>query len=200
MLGALHSLQSATRAKSPDAAPAAARRLGRTVNFHRDAPVGGHVSRPMRLEVVGLRVTNLRRSLRFYTKALGLKVVARGDTRGWGGGIWIRLQDPRTHRNVELNWYPRNSIFFRRYTLGEAVDHLDFSIGVAPRSTLESVHLRLVRAGARTTAYCPSTTQGWMASVRDPDGIWITIGRRPTTKERHAMAKPRKPGNRKRSS
>lgn len=28
-----------------------------------------------------------------------------------------------------------------------------------------------------------------MASVRDPDGIWITIGRRPTLAERRALAR-----------
>jgi catechol 2,3-dioxygenase-like lactoylglutathione lyase family enzyme len=143
---------------------------------------------PMRLEVVGLRITNLERSLRFYTRALGLKVVTRGDTRSWGGGLWIRLEDPRTHRNVELNWYPRGSAFGSRYTLGEGIDHLDFTLGVAPRSALESVYRRLLRAGARATRYSPSTTEGWMASVLDPDGIWITIGRRPTPAERRAIA------------
>jgi len=146
----------------------------------------------MRLEVVGLRVTNMQRSLRFYTKVLGLKVVARGDTRGWGGGIWVRLEDPRTRRNVELNWYPRNSMFYTRYALGEGVDHLDFSLGSVPRSTLETLHRRLLRSGARPTRYSPATTEGWMASVRDPDGIWITVGRRPTPAERRAMARARK--------
>lgn len=143
----------------------------------------------LRFEVVGLRVTNLQRSLRFYTKGLGLKVKSRGDTRSWGGGIWIRLEDPRTHRGVELNWYPRRSVFYRRYTPGEAVDHLDFTIGPAPASALERAHRDLLRAGARPTAYTPSTTAGWMASVQDPDGIWITVGRRPTVTERRAMAK-----------
>jgi len=156
--------------------------------------------RPMRFEVVGLRVTRLERSLRFYTKALGLRVVARGDTRGWGGGIWVRLQDPKTRHNVELNWYPRGSMFYRRYTPGEAIDHLDFSLGAAPRAALESTYRRLLAAGARPTAYSPAETEGWMASVRDPDGIWITVGRRPTPAERRAMARARKPRARKRKT
>ena len=139
-------------------------------------------------EVVGLRVTNLPRSLRFYTRALGLKVVTRGDTRSWGGGLWVRLEDPRSHRTVELNWYPRDSRFASRYRVGEGVDHLDFTLGVAPRARLEAVYRRLLRAGARPTRYSPATTEGWMASVRDPDGIWITMGRRPTAAERRAMA------------
>jgi catechol 2,3-dioxygenase-like lactoylglutathione lyase family enzyme len=145
---------------------------------------------PARLtfEVVGLRVTDLRRSLRFYTGALGFKIAARGDTRSWGGGLWVRLEDPKSHRNVELNWYPRGSRFWGSYSPGDGVDHLDFSLGSASRATLESTYRRLLRAGGRRTRYRPATTEGWMASVRDPDGIWITVGRQPTAAERRAMA------------
>jgi len=138
----------------------------------------------MRFDVVGLRVTNLPRSLRFYTGALGLREVRRGDTRGWGGGIWVVLQDPRSHRRVELNWYPKGSRFAGPFRTGDAVDHLDFTLGVASRQQLERVYRRLLKSGARPTGYEPSTTEGWMASVMDPDGIWITIGRRPTRPER----------------
>ena len=138
----------------------------------------------MRFENVGLRVSDLKRSLRFYTRALGLREVRRGDTRSWGGGIWVVLEDPRSHRRVEVNWYPTGSRFAGSYRTGDAVDHPDFTLGVAPRSRLESVYRRLLRNGARPTGYEPATTEGWMASVMDPDGIWITIGRRPTRRER----------------
>jgi catechol 2,3-dioxygenase-like lactoylglutathione lyase family enzyme len=140
----------------------------------------------MRLEQVGLRVTNLERSLRFYRRALGLEEVRRGDTRWWGGGIWVLLRDPRSRRVVELNWYPPTSRFYERYATGTAVDHLDFTLGVASRATLERAYRRLLRHGGRPTGLQPSTTEGWMASVRDPDGIWITVGRRPTPSERRA--------------
>ena len=140
--------------------------------------------RGMRFENVGLRVTNLPLSLRFYTKALGLRVVRRGDTRGWGGGLWVLLEDPRSRRKVELNWYPKGSLFHGPYRPGDAVDHLDFTLGVASRKELERVYRRLLRQGAKSTGYEPSTTEGWMASVTDPDGIWITVGRRPTRSER----------------
>ncbi|MGA8710750.1 MAG: VOC family protein [Thermoplasmata archaeon] len=138
----------------------------------------------MRFENVGLRVTRLARSLRFYTKALGLREVRRGDTRSWGGGIWVLLEDPRSRRKVELNWYPKGSTFAGAYRSGDAVDHLDFTLGVASRAELERVYRRLLKLGGKPTGYEPSTTEGWMASVTDPDGIWITLGRRPTVSER----------------
>ena len=141
----------------------------------------------MRFDAVGLRVTNLPKSLRFYTRALGLRVKKRGDTRSWGGGLWVLLQDPKSRRLVELNWYPKGSRFYERYAVGTGIDHLDFTLGAAPRAELERAYRRLLRAGGRPTKYEPSTTEGWMASVTDPDGIWITIGRQPTPSERRAM-------------
>lgn len=138
----------------------------------------------MQLEYAGLRVRNLERSLRFYTRALGLRVVRRGDTRSWGGGLWVLLRDPRSRRVIELNWYPRGSLFSGPYRPGEALDHLDFSVGAVPRATLERVYRRLLRQGARPTRWTPATTEGWSAHVRDPDGIWIAVARRPTARER----------------
>jgi catechol 2,3-dioxygenase-like lactoylglutathione lyase family enzyme len=142
----------------------------------------------MRLEQAGLRVTHFARSMRFYTRALGLRVKARGDTRVWGGGLWAQLEDPVSHRVVELNWYPPGSVFGTRYTAGDGIDHLDFTLGVASRAKLEQTYRSLLRAGARPTGYEPATTGGWMASVLDPDGIWITVGRRPTKAERTPVA------------
>lgn len=142
----------------------------------------------MRLEQAGLRVRDFERSLRFYTKALGLNVVRKGDTRGWGGGLWALLRDPRSRRVIEINWYPKGSMFYGPYHPGDGLDHLDFTIGVASRAALERTYRRLLRQGARPTKWSPSTTEGWMASVLDPDGIWITVGRRPTPAERRAMS------------
>jgi len=141
----------------------------------------------VRFDQVGLRVTDLARSTRFYTRALGLRVVRRGDTRSWGGGRWVLLRDPRSRAVIELNWYPRGSLFYSRFSAGDAVDHLDFSVGAVDASALEAVWRGLLRHGARPTRWRPQTTAGWMASVRDPDGIWITVTRAPTPAERRAM-------------
>lgn len=143
----------------------------------------------MHLEFPGLRVTNLARSVRFYTKGLGLEVVRRGDTRVWGGGLWVLLRDPRSRRLLELNWYPKGSLFAGPYRPGDALDHLDFTLGVASRDALERAYRRLLRHGARATKYPPAKTEGWSAHVLDPDGIWIVVGRRPTPAERRALSR-----------
>ncbi|HZY70025.1 MAG TPA: VOC family protein [Thermoplasmata archaeon] len=143
----------------------------------------------MRLDYPGLRVTNLTRSVRFYTEALGLRVVRRGDTRVWGGGLWVLLRDPKSRRLLELNWYPRGSLFGGPYRAGDALDHLDFTIGVASRAALERTHRRLLKHGARATKYTPERTEGWSAHVLDPDGVWIVVGRSPTRAERQAISR-----------
>lgn len=140
----------------------------------------------MRLDAVGLRVTDLPRSVRFYTRALGLRVVKRGDTRSWGGGLWVLLRDPRSRRVLELNWYPKGSLFHGPYRPGDALDHVDFTLGVASRARLERAYRALLRHGARPTRWSPATTEGWSAHVLDPDGVWITVGRKPTPAERRS--------------
>jgi catechol 2,3-dioxygenase-like lactoylglutathione lyase family enzyme len=150
----------------------------------------------MRFGAVGLRVTDLKRSLRFYTKVLGLREVRRGDTRAWGGGVWVLLRDPRSRRVVELNWYPKGSRFGTPFRTGDALDHLDFDLGPVPRTTLERAYRRLLAGGGRPTGYRSQTTAGWMASVRDPDGIWITVGRRPTRAERARLQRTTRPKRR----
>lgn len=131
-------------------------------------------------------MTNLRRSMRFYTRTLGLKERIRGDLRRYGRGIWIGLEDPRSHQRLELNWYPPRSPYASRFTRGEALDHVGFLLGRVSRRALEAEYARLLGAGARPTSMTPAQTEGWMACVKDPDGNWIEIFRWPTAAERRA--------------
>lgn len=150
----------------------------------------------MYLEQPGIRVTDLKRSLRFYTHAFGLREIRRGDTRSWGGGVWVLLQDPRSHRILELNWYPKGSLFHAGYEVGDALDHIDFSIGVRSAAELEKAYRRLLRLGARPTKYTPSTNAGWSAGLLDPDGIWIQLSRRPSADERRRLSAASRPKSR----
>ena len=58
----------------------------------------------MHLEYVGIRVTNLKRSLKFYTELLGLKEVGKGDFTKYEAGIWLKLkEDEKSGQHLELN-------------------------------------------------------------------------------------------------
>ena len=65
----------------------------------------------MHLGYVGIRVTNLKRSLKFYTELLGLKEVGKGDFTKYEAGIWVKLKDEKSGQHLELNWYPKGSHF-----------------------------------------------------------------------------------------
>ena len=146
----------------------------------------------MELYYVGIRVRNLARSVRFYTRLLGLKVEVRGDHLDRGRGIWVGLSDPRTHQRFELNWYPRSSRFWTPYAAGAALDHIGFYMGQVRPSTLVKEYRRLRRAGAGATSITPESTEGWQACVTDPDGNWIELFRRPTADELRREAKARR--------
>jgi hypothetical protein len=83
-----------------------------------------------------------------------------------------------------LNWYPLGSIFHTPYRTGDCLDPIDFTVGAVSERVLEREYRCLVKAGGKATPYAPRTTGGWMARVQDPDGVWITIGPRPTRAER----------------
>jgi len=133
----------------------------------------------MKLVYTGIRVTNLRRSMRFYTKVLGLKVSHRGYMHH--GGQFVNLADKETGQHLELNWYPKRSRFYTAYRSGEELDHVGFQVADARESFSE-----LISKGA-TPAVKPFYDGGWWVGfVRDPDGIWIELishaGRRPGPK------------------
>jgi catechol 2,3-dioxygenase-like lactoylglutathione lyase family enzyme len=154
----------------------------------------------MPLRYTGIRITDLKRSHRFYTKVLGLREVRRGDLRKFGLGIWVLLQDPRSKQRLELNWYPPRTDYGSRYVPGEGLDHIGFFLGKVPRKALENEYRRLLKGGARPTAMTPKVTEGWMFDVKDPDGNWIEVFRYPTVEEnRKARAEEAKKVRKKRS-
>ncbi|MGI8831479.1 MAG: VOC family protein [Nitrososphaeraceae archaeon] len=46
----------------------------------------------MSQDYFGIRVTDLERSLKFYTQLLGLKEVARRNFTNYGAGVWFKLR------------------------------------------------------------------------------------------------------------
>ena len=124
----------------------------------------------MYLSYCGIRVRDLERSLKFYTEIFGLKEVARGDHRKYDAGIYVLLRDARSGQKLELNWYPEGSKHATPYTPGEGLDHIAFVVEDA-----KAKYVEMLSKGAEATSIDPSTTGGWLAYVKDPDGNWIEI-------------------------
>jgi len=120
-----------------------------------------------RFYYAGIRVRDLRRSIVFYTKAFGMKVVARSTMPH--GGKYVHLVTPGTRMRLELNWYPRGSRFYVPYRTGEELDHLAFVV-----DDVDAAYRSLVRRGTKV-AVDPEHSKGTEVYVKDPDGIWIEL-------------------------
>jgi len=109
----------------------------------------------------------MKRSLEFYTKALGMKVVRKGTMPH--GGKFVQLRRKGSKQTLELNWYPPGSRFYTEYSPGEEMDHLAFVVKDPARAYKE-----LISKGA-TSAVSPEESKGTEVYVKDPDGIWIEL-------------------------
>jgi lactoylglutathione lyase len=116
----------------------------------------------------GIRVTNLERSIEFYTKTMGMKEVARGQMRE--GGIWVELKSKGSDHPLELNYYPSGSKYYEEYVTGSELDHLAFSCDDVRESYKKAL------AGGATSALEPwDEGRSTLAFLKDPDGVWIEL-------------------------
>jgi len=122
----------------------------------------------MRFTYTGVRVRNLKRSLRFYKKVMGMRETLRGRMKA--GGIYVQLRGPRSKQLLELNYYPSKAKYYERYDSGSELDHLAFWTRDVDKRFSE-----LTSKGAKV-AVRPFSEDGYrLAFVKDPDGIWIEL-------------------------
>ncbi len=117
---------------------------------------------------VGIRVTNLQRSIDFYTKILGMSVTGHGEIEQTKGAT-VGLQSEKDGFVLELNYYEKNSPYNIKYAVGEGLDHLAFKVDNLDKALEE----------AKSAGY-PSVLElkaggGRWAYIEDPDGIWIEL-------------------------
>ena len=120
-----------------------------------------------RMYYVGIRVSNLQRSVKFYTEILGMKIIHKGTKPH--RGKFVHLKSTGSQQKLELNWYPRGSKFYTKYKKGEELDHLAFVV-----DDVEKAYRWLVSKGAKN-AVSPEKSEGTEVYVKDPDGIWIEL-------------------------
>jgi lactoylglutathione lyase len=117
---------------------------------------------------VGIRATNLEKSIDFYTKLLGMKVVGRSKIAETKGET-VGLQSEEGGFILELNHYEKDSLHNTNYVVGEGLDHLAFKIG-----NLDNALEEARSAGYRTVLEVKADSGRW-AYIEDPDGIWIEL-------------------------
>ena len=132
----------------------------------------------MFISYVGIRVTDLDRSIRFYQEIFGLKLVRRGDFSDKGGGKFALLRDLTSGQRLELNWYADGSRYAVEYEPGEGLDH----IGVKVESVAEMQKMLAEKGieiipipGTISTQHFASDFTMHIGFVKDPDGNWIGL-------------------------
>jgi lactoylglutathione lyase len=117
---------------------------------------------------VGIRVTDMQKSIDFYTKLLGMKVINRGKIEQTRGET-VALQSEEGGFVLELNYYEKDSPFNTKYTTGEGLDHLAFKVEDLDKALEEAR-----KAGHRVILEMKAKEGKW-AYIEDPDGIWIEV-------------------------
>lgn len=117
---------------------------------------------------VGIRVTDLERSIDFYARMLGMKVTGRGKIEQTKGET-VGLQSEKDGFILELNYYEKDSPYNTKYAVGEGLDHLAFKVDDLDKALEEAR-----KAGHRTILEMKANGGRW-AYIEDPDGIWIEL-------------------------
>lgn len=117
---------------------------------------------------VGIRVTNLQRSIDFYAKVLGMKIKGRGKIDQTKGET-VDLESEKDGFVLELNYYEKESPFNTKYVVGEGLDHLAFKV-----DNLEKALEEAKNAGHKTILEMKADGSRW-AYIQDPNGIWIEL-------------------------
>jgi lactoylglutathione lyase len=116
----------------------------------------------------GIRVTNLQRSIDFYTKTLGMRVTNRSKIKTTKGET-VGLASEEGGFGLELNYYEQDSPYNTKYTVGEGLDHLAFKVDDLNKALEEAKS-----AGHRTILKIEADGNQW-AYIEDPDGLWIEL-------------------------
>ncbi|MCI4320336.1 MAG: VOC family protein [Thermoplasmata archaeon] len=145
------------------------------------------------LSDIGIRVTNLERSLAFYRRILDLVELAR---RADEDSAYVLLKDPRSGQRLELNWYAETNPFYAPYVGGEGLDHIEVRVrnlpemlerlrtgGIVPvnrtmwvnRPVVEKLRADPKMAAMMESEVWTTSTGHRIAYVADPDGNLVCL-------------------------
>lgn len=121
----------------------------------------------LRFLYTGIRVRDLERSVRFY-RGLGFRELFRGKMDH--GGLFVHLQQPRSDRRIELNYYPKGSRFYTPYRRGAEFDHLGFVT-----ENVDAWVRKRKRLGGKVAIPAWTETGQRLGYVADPDGFVVEM-------------------------
>jgi len=135
----------------------------------------------MGLQYTSIRVMDLEKSLDFYTKDMGLKII--GKRSFMPGEQIVSLADEETGQKLNLMHYSEDCKLYTPYKLdGVELDHLMFEVKDAKKT-----FQKLVKKGAPIAMEIMerTTPDGSMAMgmIKDPNGIWIGLISRSNNKK-----------------
>ncbi len=126
----------------------------------------------MKFVYTGIRVRDLKRSIKFYAETMEMKEVDRGEMKD--GGIYVQLKSENETQKLELNYYPPGKKYWEEYVEGSELDHLAFQC-----EDVRASYKKLLAGGGVSAIEPWDEGNSTLAFVRDPDGVWIElIGRR----------------------
>ena len=117
---------------------------------------------------VGIRVEDMQKSIDFYTKLLGMKVVSKHQIEQTRGMI-VNLKSENSNFILELNYYEADSPYNTEYVGGEGLDHLAFAVDDLDKALEESK-----MSGYPKILEIKTKKMRW-AYIEDPNGIWIEL-------------------------
>ncbi len=115
---------------------------------------------------VGIRVKDLQKSIDFYSKLLGMKIIGRGKLKQTKGE-WVEMASKENGFTLELNYYEEDSPYYVEYNVGGGLDHLTFEV-----DSLDEALRKAELAGYPTVDKHKQGNFQW-AFVEDPNGIWV---------------------------
>jgi len=121
-----------------------------------------------KLIYTGIRVKDLKKSVEFYTKILGMKETGRTKIEMTKGETVGLVSEDGGHL-LELNYYGKGSDYDTEYGVGEALDHLGFQVDDLNRAISEAA-----KAGYPVVLDMKTKTSRW-TYIRDPNGIYIEL-------------------------
>jgi len=115
-----------------------------------------------RIDHVNINVTDLKKSLDFYEKALGLKLIRRNDSED-GSFALAFIGDGKSGFVIELTWLRDKD---GPYELGDNETHIAF----CPSDYNEAYKLH-----KQMGVICYENKSMGLYFIEDPDGYWLEI-------------------------